>query len=464
VERVLIRFEQNRVFQLLLLLFVVFFAAALRLYKLGEWSFWGDEWITVGRALTLFEEGLRRLSFSRVLTRGLLNLFGVQEWAARLSAAVIGIASVPVLYLLVKRAFDRPVALVAALLLAISPWHIYWSQNARFYTSLLFFFTLSLFFFFFGLEEDRPSFLVLSLVFLGLAVQERAIAAFLGPITAAYVVLLVLLRLPKPPGFRLPNLLLFFAPGIIGAMVIVYETFFLKAANWEGGFSFINNNPFWILGGVVFYVGIPIICLSAVGAFYLVQSKNRAGLLLALASIIPLVSIIALSLVQYAANRYVFVSLTSLIILASVAVLQLVRQVDKGKYLAFVVLAIALLSGLGDNLLYYRYQNGNRDNWRDALAYIEQRAEANDMIITTHRELANYYLPQRTVGMQSLDLSAIQNNSQRAWFVLDLTAPDKAPEVYAWVQRNGRLMSSFDVTVTARTYPMRVYLYDPGET
>ena len=464
VQRVLSRFEQNRTSQLLLLLLVLAIAAALRLYKLGEWSFWGDEWITVRRSLTLFEEGLRRTSFSLIVTRGFLSFLGVDEWSARLAAAVVGIASIPLVYALATRAFDRRVALVAILLLAISPWHIYWSQNARFYTTLLLFFTLSLFFFYFGLEEDRPSLLILSLVFLGLAVQERLIAAFLGPITAGYVVLLILLRFPKPSGLRFRNLALFFGPGIVAALAVVYETFFLRVARWENAFTFVNNNPFWLLGGVVFYVGIPVTCLSVAGALYLLQQKNRAGLLLALASIIPLGGVLILSFMQFTANRYVFVSLTSLIILASVAVIELIRHVDKGKYLAFAVLAIVLLGGLGDNLLYYRYQHGNRDNWRDAFALIERRAEAGDMIITTHRELADYYLGQSTVGMQSLDLSTVQDGSRRAWFILDLTAPDKVPEVFNWVQQNGRPIANFDVTVTARTFPMRIYLYDPGDT
>ena len=444
------------------MLLLVSLAAALRLYKLGQWSFWGDEWITVNRSLTLFEENLHHLSFSGIMTRGVLIVFGVDEWSARLTAAVVGIASIPIVYAMTKRAFDQRVALVAALLLAVSPWHIYWSQNARFYTTLLLFITLSLFFFYFGLEEDRPSFFILSLVFLGLAVQERAVAAFLGPITALYVVLLIVLRFPRPVGLRPRNLLLFFGPGVLAALALVYQTFVLRGARWENAFTFINNNPFWILAGVVFYVGIPVTCLSAAGALYLIQRKNRAGLLLVLTSIIPLVAILVLSLIQYTANRYVFISLTSFIILASVAVIELIREVDKGKYIAFAVLATALLAGLGDNLLYYRYQNGNRDNWRDALAFIETRAEADDLVITTHRELANYYLGQSTVGMQSLDLSTVQEGSKRAWFVLDLTAADKVPEVYTWVQQNGRPIANFDVNVTARTYPMRIYLYDPG--
>jgi hypothetical protein len=49
----------------------------------------------------------------------------------------------------------------------------------------------------------------------------------------------------------------------------------------------------------------------------------------------------------------------------------------------------------------------------------------------------------------------------RTWFVVDGTTPTKVPQVYRWILANAELIASFDVSVSARTYPMRVYLYDP---
>ena len=47
---------------------VILLAAGLRFYKLGEWSFWGDEFITVGRVQNLGDLNLMQRSPSLLLT------------------------------------------------------------------------------------------------------------------------------------------------------------------------------------------------------------------------------------------------------------------------------------------------------------------------------------------------------------------------------------------------------------
>ncbi|MDH5550968.1 MAG: glycosyltransferase family 39 protein, partial [Gemmatimonadota bacterium] len=52
----------------------------------------------------------------------------------RLLPAVFGIVAVPLMFLLGKRLFGARAGLLAATLVAFSPWHIYWSQYGRYYT------------------------------------------------------------------------------------------------------------------------------------------------------------------------------------------------------------------------------------------------------------------------------------------------------------------------------------------
>src|SRR5258708_14650395 len=61
-----------------------------------------------------------------------VKLLGLNEWAVRIPNAFIGVASVYVIYLLVKELFGKEresLALVSALFLAISPWHIHFSRG-----------------------------------------------------------------------------------------------------------------------------------------------------------------------------------------------------------------------------------------------------------------------------------------------------------------------------------------------
>jgi 4-amino-4-deoxy-L-arabinose transferase-like glycosyltransferase len=60
-----------------------------------------------------------------------IGLFGLKVWTTRLTAALAGIATVLFLYLLARALLDPPTALVAAAILAISPWHVCFSRWAQ---------------------------------------------------------------------------------------------------------------------------------------------------------------------------------------------------------------------------------------------------------------------------------------------------------------------------------------------
>src|SRR5262249_20305653 len=68
-----------------------------------------------------------------------LRLLGESALAVRLPAALFGVGGVAALFLFVEAALDRRLALVSGALLAVSYPHVFYSQNARGYTALVFF-------------------------------------------------------------------------------------------------------------------------------------------------------------------------------------------------------------------------------------------------------------------------------------------------------------------------------------
>jgi mannosyltransferase len=64
--------------------------------------------------------------------------FGSSEFSLRLLSVLFGVASIFVSFILGKRLFDTRVALVTTSLLAFSPFHIYYAQEARMYTLMTF--------------------------------------------------------------------------------------------------------------------------------------------------------------------------------------------------------------------------------------------------------------------------------------------------------------------------------------
>ncbi|HNB54746.1 MAG TPA: hypothetical protein PK530_22550, partial [Anaerolineales bacterium] len=72
------------------LLAIALAGAFLRVYRLGEWSFWGDEMFTVNGREDGFNYNLLRQSLSVFLIQTVTKVWGVTEWNARLVPAIIG--------------------------------------------------------------------------------------------------------------------------------------------------------------------------------------------------------------------------------------------------------------------------------------------------------------------------------------------------------------------------------------
>jgi len=446
--------------ELLLLAACTLLAAALRLFRLGEWSLWEDEAFTLSSKEDGFTFSFWRRPLSLALIRLAVSALGSSEWAARLIPALIGALSIPILYYLVRRMFNPRAALLFAALLSLSTWHLYWSQNVRFYSLLILFYTAALFLFFIALEEDRPALFLLSFLCLGLAARERLIALFLLPVVLGYILLLWLLPFEKPRGLKLSNLALFFGPGAL-AGVFFAGPFLADLPGWFQGFGRVNTTPFWILAGVLAYTGLPVVLGAAAGAAVLLARRQRAALFFGLGAALPLLGVMTLSLFQYAANRYVFVSVTSWILLASLFLDQYFQHPEKTvRLLTAGILALMLLNALSDDYLYFFHQNGNRADWRAAFRYIEARLEPDDWVVATDTDLGDYYLGRTVIGMENFRPGWLRDRQQRVWFIEDLTLSERYPEARALIKENARLMEVFDVSMQARIFTMRVYLYE----
>lgn len=82
---------------------------------------------------------------------------GEREWAVRLPAILFGVATVPALYWCARLALSRRASVGAALLLAVSYHHVFFSQNARGYSAYILFALLATRLLVNGLREDRPA-------------------------------------------------------------------------------------------------------------------------------------------------------------------------------------------------------------------------------------------------------------------------------------------------------------------
>ncbi len=124
------------------LLLILLLAAGLRFYRLDGQSFWADE----GNSVALAQKSVGDIVESAaadihppvyyLLLKLWGSVFGVDEKGARSLSAVLGVLVVWGLYLVGATMKNRRTGLMAALLAAINPFLIYYSQEARMYQLL----------------------------------------------------------------------------------------------------------------------------------------------------------------------------------------------------------------------------------------------------------------------------------------------------------------------------------------
>ena len=136
-------------------------AFILRMINLNQ-SLWLDEAININNVVNLhFKSLIFNYSLGdfhpplfHVFLKGWISLFGSSEMAIRFPSIILGVGTVFVTYLIGKKLFETKTALIASILLATAPLHIYYSQEARMYMMAAFLASLSCYFFITILEKD----------------------------------------------------------------------------------------------------------------------------------------------------------------------------------------------------------------------------------------------------------------------------------------------------------------------
>src|SRR5919204_1319403 len=119
-------------------------AAFLRFYAIGRQGFWYDEattaWLlrgTPGQLLGQLPHTESTPPFYYLLAWGWVRLFGDTQTGLRSLSALAGVLTVPVAFAAARELAGRRVALLAAGLVAVNPFLVWYSQEARSYALLV---------------------------------------------------------------------------------------------------------------------------------------------------------------------------------------------------------------------------------------------------------------------------------------------------------------------------------------
>lgn len=128
-------------------LFWILFAGALflRFINISSESLWLDEGLSARLAsMPLADISALGLQTDHnpplylYLLHFWINLFGKSELAIRSLSALLNAACIPLLWLIVNRLFNSRIAYISVLIFALSPFQIYYAQEARAYSLLCF--------------------------------------------------------------------------------------------------------------------------------------------------------------------------------------------------------------------------------------------------------------------------------------------------------------------------------------
>lgn len=194
----LLRNELNR-WRLALLTFVLVYASLL-LLNLGYMTVQWDEMPHLYGSLLLangqFQDYVATYGYYPPLydiaTSGFFKLLGASAFSGRLASVTLSLLSICVLFEFANRAYGPKTALVASIILGVTPGFFWLSRAAMLETALIFFFSLALYFFFSWLRFSQKKVIVLC----GIAVGVGFLAKY-QILVAGLVMITVMLLLSR---------------------------------------------------------------------------------------------------------------------------------------------------------------------------------------------------------------------------------------------------------------------------
>lgn len=449
------------------LLAVLAVAAALRAPGLGEWSLWEDEETSVHFSQRPEKPFPASFPIFFRLLGAAYDATGVGVLSGRALCAGLGLLSIGLAWYGYARTWSRPVGALAALLLAFSVGHVFWSQSVRYYILLFVFQALSLYWFFAGFERGRAWQLVLSNVALALGLWTHFSGALLMPVFVAYL-LLALVRRESGGGYNAKGYIAFGLPFLIVSAVFAWQ--FLQFKANLGDLVTGRTSLVRLVAQVVIYFGPGTVALAALAPLVVPGWwRDRRFLFLLVTAVLPVLelAVIAILNLTIVTWYYAFFALLGFVGLAAIAVASLAergRRTAAGALLAFaVVCSVPLL------IAYHLVLFGDRPRWQDAAERLKVEAGFDAMASTNAPVYSNvpgvvaFYLgvpPGETMGHRFVrDLPPLDKGPHEGWFVVE----DRAvkPEYRAWLVENCERRAQFECRLGPIDRTVSIYLRRP---
>jgi 4-amino-4-deoxy-L-arabinose transferase-like glycosyltransferase len=456
-----------------MLLLVILLGWALALSRLGERSLWADEGATAYQAQKLYSWAQvanwhKDYSFLHLPLMMVIVRLSHHEMTLRLPSAAAAVLTLPVVYALGRKLLGQVAGLVAAFLLAISPFALRYAQEARVYALFELLACLSLLFLLLALERRSWLRWVGFVVTTALLLYTHLFAWFV--VSAEILWAIVMLVRKSWTRRRLDLRLLWLAACLLAIAALYWPlvqsllTFWQQygssgsASQHAGLPTFQFSFGFFILVAGVFgaqapglgwqfYLFVGSILLGLVSL--LVQKKWGTLLLIALWFGLPVAALAIVSSQHFFDYRYLIFLLPPFLLLTAKGVTGVTAVLAKGRWLSrfpqahtILGLGLACLLFLPANLPALReYSHWEKENWRGIGVFVRDHLQPDEAIFVAPHFWAFpllFYQPSlepHLAGGDSVDqLRDVAQQHAGVWY-LRFGGPlaDPAGEITAWI-------------------------------
>lgn len=438
-------------------------AVGLRLYHLTAQSLWVDEVMSI-RIMTSPWSAIASKSFELTNSPPLYFLLSwpfyaliPNEAGARLLSALSGAATVPLLYLFASRLVNPRVGALSALLLAVSPFHIWYSQETRPYALAMFLALLSTMCMLqvetHGSRRFKVAYLVsavllcythllaaLVLFFHGVywLIRRRPVRAAVVEVAGVAAIAAVSMLPVIPAMIANVNSITLNRPFTFLAIPYTIYTELVGFTFGPSTYVLHHATPAEILASYSVPLVVTALLAAVVGVYALLHESNtpRIRLLLMCWIVLPLVGLAFLDIVtpQPYNVRYVCHTVFPLMLVCAMGVDAPRDRWRRGVLLLAVL--VVLLTSVGNHFWSPKYY---KTDYRSAAAFLEDHAGAHDIILVADLTscLRYYYKGPAEIrpaqasqdkerGLQAHDSEDMPAGTERVWLLEPARVPAAA--------------------------------------
>jgi mannosyltransferase len=390
-----------------LLAALVVLAAVLRFWRLGDWSFQATEMFTLRDSDTPQFSNPRPLGYllNYYLIRPLLPL---DEFGLRLLPAVFGVLAIPIFYTITRRLIDTRTALFGALLVAVSPLLVMYSQLARYWSLVFLLSAIYPYAIYLGIRERSPGALAVGLVAGILAVLAHPVSIVLigGPLVwllVTYARPRHLVELWNRKSFRWGLLAACVVAAIVAVRFIPMLQAWITAHDEQksGGGQFLLRTPLapglkQLLYVLAYAESLTVpVALGAIAGIYMLWRERDRTLALFLASLAVFhVAFLALISLRTAVSQYYLLPATPVFYIGAGVFLARVASIDwksRPRWLVpAVVVTIFIAAGAPTVLSDLR--DGRRYDYKGMARWLGERLGPDDVVFSDQFMVMKHYL------------------------------------------------------------------------